>query len=370
MALDLRPARPRGPHRSRAPTRETGKSPSQPKIGARERRARRRTARRASPRRAAPQPARPRPRQETTPNRRDICQVGRPTMTAGARRGKHTIHDTRLHEAPHHRRLHALHEKQRTPAVMAIVRDTKPDRDAAIHEVRRKEQQAPRAEPQRRAELSLRQVVGGRPFVARNGGGGRRSRRTRACADHRGTPRAPTPSNARAQTLHRVQVGCLRLSGVDHREVLLGRRRPETSAGLFCGREVEGGRDNLVHTLPPPPHHRPGVTLTVSFTCALSAAATRRRSAQPQLAPTAARKAGAHRRKASAQEPQTTHRSGTSNAGGSQQGGPVSDYKGQHARGSTCRSHRTSKKKSSISFTSRSQNVSRMAREVLGTSFR
>ena len=84
-------------------------------------------------------------------------------MTAGARRGKHTIHDTRLHEAPHHRRLHALHEKQRTPAVMAIVRDTKPDRDAAIHEVRRKEQQAPRAEPQRRAELSLRQVVGDGP---------------------------------------------------------------------------------------------------------------------------------------------------------------------------------------------------------------
>ena len=71
------------------------------------------------------------------------------------------------------------------------------------------------------------------------------------------------------------------------------------------------------------------------FTCALSAA-TRRRSAQPQLAPTAARKAGARRRKASAQEPQTTHRSGTSNAGGSQQGGPVSDYKGQGARGSTC----------------------------------
>ena len=71
------------------------------------------------------------------------------------------------------------------------------------------------------------------------------------------------------------------------------------------------------------------------FTCALSAA-TRRRSAQPQLTPTAARKAGPHRRKASAQEPQTTHRSGTRNAGGSQQGGPVSDYKGQHARGSTC----------------------------------
>ena len=78
-----------------------------------------------------------------------------------------------------------------------------------------------------------------------------------------------------------------------------------------------------------------GVTLTVSFTCALSAA-RRRRSAQPQLAPTAARKAGARRRKASAQEPQTMHRSGTSNAGGSQQGGPVSDYKGQGARGSTC----------------------------------
>ena len=72
------------------------------------------------------------------------------------------------------------------------------------------------------------------------------------------------------------------------------------------------------------------------FTCALSAA-TRRRSAQPQLAPTAARKAGARRRKASAQEPQTTHRSGTSSAGGSQRGGPVSDYKGLHARGSTCR---------------------------------
>ena len=63
----------------------------------------------------------------------------------------------------------------------------------------------------------------------------------------------------------------------------------------------------------------------------------RRRSAQPQLAPTAARKAGARQRKVSAQEPQTTHRSGTSNAGGSQQGGPVSDYKGQRARGSTCR---------------------------------
>ena len=72
------------------------------------------------------------------------------------------------------------------------------------------------------------------------------------------------------------------------------------------------------------------------FTCALSAA-TRRRSAQPQLAPTAARKAGARWRKASAQEPQTTHRSGTSSAGGSQRGGPVSDYKGQGARGSTCR---------------------------------
>ena len=78
------------------------------------------------------------------------------------------------------------------------------------------------------------------------------------------------------------------------------------------------------------------VTLTVSFTCALSAA-TRRRSAQPQLAPTAARKAGARRRKASAQEPQTMHRSGTSSSGGSQRGGPVSDYKGLHARGSTCR---------------------------------
>ena len=72
------------------------------------------------------------------------------------------------------------------------------------------------------------------------------------------------------------------------------------------------------------------------FTCALSAATTRRRSAQPQLAPTAARKAGARRRKASAQEPQTTHRSGASNAGGSQQGGPVSDYKGQHDARSTC----------------------------------
>ena len=70
------------------------------------------------------------------------------------------------------------------------------------------------------------------------------------------------------------------------------------------------------------------------FACALSAA-TRRRSAQPQLAPTAVRKAGARRRKASAQELQTTHRSGTSNAGRSQQGGPVSDYKGQGARGST-----------------------------------
>ena len=82
--------------------------------------------------------------------------------------------------------------------------------------------------------------------------------------------------------------------------------------------------------------HTPLSRLTVSFTCALSAA-TRRRSAQPQLAPTAARKAGAHRRKASAQEPQTTHRSGTSNAGGSQQGGPpVSDYKGQGDARSTC----------------------------------
>ena len=81
--------------------------------------------------------------------------------------------------------------------------------------------------------------------------------------------------------------------------------------------------------------HGRDVTLTVSFTCALSAA-TRRRSAQPQLAPTAARRAGSHRRKASAQEPQTMHRSGTSNAGGSQQGGSVSDYKGLHARGSTC----------------------------------
>ena len=63
---------------------------------------------------------------------------------------------------------------------------------------------------------------------------------------------------------------------------------------------------------------------------------TRRRSAQPQLAPTAARKAGAHRRKASTQNRRPQTALGHAIPAGASREGPVSDYKGQHARGSTC----------------------------------